>query len=212
MPSPRFNPRQMRILGTGESVSIEPRRPRPPRRAEIGQLFPRETRVLGLDLAAVTTGWALFDGGKFQAAGSITLAGSRNTRETRPAFLLRRASVLNTDVKGLVEEYRPAVIAYEYADQARPVWSGGSKGREFLVAMALGQIEMALVIACARLDVVLAPVPLSAAKIRLCRRANASKGQVRDEVAARIGRGIVEQVTDDQSDACSIALAVLEGS
>lgn len=210
MPIPRLNPREVRLLGVGASVAIEPVQRRPRKPSEVGQLFPRSTRVLGLDLAIVTTGFALIDGGKLHAAGSIKLGDSPRARETRPAFILRRSAELYRDIKGLVDEYEPAVIAYEYPDVARPHYSGGTKGREFLVARALGQAEVMLVLAVANMAPTLVSVPMTAAKRRLTGRPGATKGQIRDAVARIVGQGVVEQLTDDQSDAISIAYAVLE--
>lgn len=213
---PRFNPKQVHMLGLSGTVDIEPRPRRQKKVSEVGRLFPRSTRVLGLDLAAAVTGWALFDAGKFHSAGSITLPSTPRTRETRPMLLRRKFRMLFDDLKEILEELRPQIIAYEFPDQTRTFWSGGSKGREFVVARALGTAEGLLIAALTLLDIpderVIA-VPMSAAKRRMVGRSGStSKGQVRDAVARAIGRGLVEQMTDDQSDACSIALAVLEDS
>lgn len=210
---------------------LRPNRPAPP----IETMVPRTSTVLGLDLSSNVTGWAIVAAGRLGDHGTFTLPTSARVREGRADYLLRKGDVL-ADILGLlVRAYRPDVVAYEYPDRPRNVWSGGSKGREFVVARALGQMEICFLVAARALGVTVIPVAVSAGKESVAGSAGASKARVRlsvyvwigwvapttdvehlkekqiQDTLAEIHRSHSElgEIEDDEIDAASIALAVL---
>lgn len=215
MPRPRLNRDQaVRLLGAGAVADRDlfpepkPRRARPVRQP--GKLVPASTRVLGLDLASILTGWALVESRLVLATGTIKLPASPRVRETRPLWLLRQYRELLTDIRDLVEEYHPSVIAYEWSDRPRRMsWARGSKGQEYATSQALGRAEAFLLVATADLDVELIEVPVTAAKRLTTGSPDAAKGRVRLSLEGTLGHSL-EGVGVDESDGISIALAVYE--
>jgi Holliday junction resolvasome RuvABC endonuclease subunit len=215
MSSPRLSRDQaVRLLGAGALADrdlfpeAKPKRARPVRQP--GKLVPPATRVLGLDLASVKTGWALVEARRVLATGTIKLPDSPRVRETRPGLLLRQYRELVEDVRGLITEYHPQVIAYEWSDRPRRMsWGRGEKGREYVVGQALGRVEAFLIVATADLDVELIPVPMTAAKRLATGSPDASKGRVRLSLEGALGHSLAG-ASADEADGISIALAVLE--
>lgn len=209
-------PRRQRpttMLGTGITLPApEPaarrRPPLPPR--VIVTSSGRPTRVLGLDLAARTTGYAMLVGGEPVDHGSFTLP-DRARNESLAHWMERRASELARHVDLLVVRHRPELVGFEVIDETRPSWSGGSKGREMVVSQALGRAQGMLVAVWQRIGggARLVAVPITDAKRIAAGRVNASKDQV--AYGLRVYHGFdVQGWTDDETDAASIALAARE--
>lgn len=112
----------------------------------------------------------------------------------------------------LVTQHRPELVAYEYPDETRPSWSGGSKGREFLAVQGLSRAEGFLVAQWPAIGggAHLVAVPVSVAKRVATGRTNASKDQVSYALRTYKGWDLTGWTTDEV-DAASIALAAREG-
>jgi Holliday junction resolvasome RuvABC endonuclease subunit len=211
---PRLSANAVRALGAGHLLADpQPSRrrtppirpPAPPRTKAIDA-----TRVLGLDLAARTTGYAMLVGGAVVDHGAFTLP-DRAKGETTAHWMERRAAELGRQVDLLVSRHRPEVVGFEVIDETRPAWSGGSKGREMVVSQALGRAQGALVAQWARIGggSRLVAVPVSTAKRLATGRVNASKDQV--AYGLRVMRGYdLAGWSDDAVDALAIALAARE--
>ncbi len=214
---PRLTSRQVRLLGAGQVLDAGPspaplgRRPPPPKPRQTIATAPRPSRVLGLDLAAQTTGWCLLVDGQPASHGTFALP-DRKRNEPLTEWLGRRAEELARQVRLIVASARPGIVAYEFPDAPRPSWSGGSKGREFLVAQALGRAEGFLVARWPEIggEALLVAVPASRAKRVATGRVNATKDQVRWALAT-YRRWDLAGWSDDESDAAAVALAAFEG-
>lgn len=168
------------------------------------------TRVLGLDLAASTTGYCLLVGGRPEAHGSFTLP-DRRRRESLSSWLSRRSEELGRQVMLLVSTHRPELVGWEYPDTYRRSWSGGTKAREFVVAQALGRTQGMLVTLWPQIGagVRLVEVSTSDAKRLAAGRVDASKDQV--NYGLRTYRGWdLRGWTEDAVDAAAVALAARE--
>lgn len=202
------------LLGVGATVEAPPRapvRPTAPKREETPQnICAAPGRVLGLDLA-LHTGWALLVGGRPSAHGTYELPDRPRRREGHAAFMLRRAREMERHIRLLLDMHRPDLVAYEYADVARPWYSGGTKGREYRAALALGRLEGALVLMWPRIGpgIPLAPVPMTVAKETAAGRVNATKDQVNYELRTRLLWDLTGW-SHDEVDAGAVALAALE--
>jgi Holliday junction resolvasome RuvABC endonuclease subunit len=202
----------VRTLGNGAVVPVEDlaraMRRTPPKPRDAGS--PDATRVLGLDLSIGTTGYALLVAGHPAEHGSFGLP-DRARNETLASWLGRRAAELRRQVKLLVDTHRPEVVAYEFTDQPRPSWSGGSKGREFGAVQGLSRAEGMLVALWPTIggNVRLEAVGASEARRTATGRVNASKDQVRQALMT-YRRWDVSRWTEDEVDAAAIALAARE--
>jgi hypothetical protein len=227
MARPRLTPGQaVRMLGTGSGVDISDlvrdRRSRPRPRTQAGSgrptppkpgqnICPGARRILGLDLAH-TTGWALLVDGQPAAHGTFVMP-DRSKNEKLAHWHGRQAARLSEYVRLLVSVHRPDVLAYEYPDGYRRAWSGGSKGREFVVAAGLGRLQGFLVALWPSIggDARLVAVSTTDAKLTATGRVDANKAQVRWSL--QTGRGFdFTGWTDDETDAASIAVAAREGA
>lgn len=203
------------MLGSGSPGQTSDDALNPPRRQRVrpvsqpGRLVAVDTRVLGLDLAAFRTGWAVVHSGSLVASGTFVLPERSRVGEERPDFLRRRYEGLLVSVTTLVRELEPEVIAYEWSDRPRRShWGRGEKGREFIVAQALGIVEGFLAVATRGLPVKVIAVPMTAAKRLASGSPDATKGRVRLSVQSTLGISL-ERLTDDETDAIAVALAVL---
>ena len=205
---------RVRLLGSTGSIDVAdlagpPRRVRRPKLATIDP--EQATRVLGLDLAIGTTGWAFLLAGRPVAHGSFALP-DRGRNETLAHWLGRRAVELARQVALLVSCHAPEVVGYEFPDSPRPVWSGGTKGREFHATQGLARAEGMLVAAWPSIGGAarLVAVPSSHVRRVSAGRANATKDQV--SYGLRVYRGWdLTGWTEDAVDAAAVALAAREG-
>lgn len=203
------------ILGTGITLADpSPGRRRmppigPPRTA-VATGGPDVTRVLGLDLAMQRTGWALLVGGQPVAHGTFDLP-RRRTGEPLAGWLSRRADDLVRHVRLLVATHLPQIVGFEYPDTYRRAWSGGSKGREFEVSLALGRVQGFLIARWSEIGpgVRLEAISTSDAKRAVVGRVDANKDQIRWGLTVLRGFDLTGW-GDDESDACAVAIATRE--
>lgn len=208
----------MTLLGAGMTLADpEPSRQRtppirPPRiGARTAVASSDATRVLGLDLAMQTTGWCMLIGGQPAAHGTFHLP-DRRKGESLASWLTRRSDELGRQVELLVALHCPEVVGFETPDTYRRAWSGGTKGREFEVSLALGRVQGFLV---AQWRVIgqgaeLSAVTTSDAKRVATGRVDASKDQVAYHLRVT-QRWDLTGWCSDEIDAAAIALAVWEG-
>lgn len=173
-------------------------------------VIPNATRVLGLDLAARTTGYAMLVGGEPVDHGAFTLP-DRARNESLASWMERRSAELGRHIGLLIARHTPEVVGFEVIDETRPSWSGGSKGREMVVSQALGRAQGMLVAQWRLLGggARLVAVPVTLAKRTATGQVNASKDQV--AYGLRVFRGFDLTGWDhDSIDALAIALAARE--
>jgi Holliday junction resolvasome RuvABC endonuclease subunit len=165
-------------------------------------------RVLALDLAIGTTGWAVLEPGPaLLAYGLFKLPVRRTTKESRTAWNARRFEAMHGHIVALRRNHQPTLTAYEYPDKPRSVWGGGSKGREFHAMAGLGLAEGFLTAFHATNHLDLRAVSTSEAKYIATGLRDAMKDRVRMDMA-RIFEG-VELMTEDEVDALAVGLAAL---
>jgi Holliday junction resolvasome RuvABC endonuclease subunit len=208
--------RRVILSGTGTSIAVDgppcaqARSGRPKGAVSGSAAIPNATRVLGLDLAARTTGYAMLVGGEPVDHGSFTLP-DRARNESLASWMERRSAELGRHVGLLIRRHAPEIVGFEVIDETRPSWSGGSKGREMVVSQALGRAQ-GMLVAQWRLiggGARLAAVPITLAKRTATGRVNASKAQVAYGLRTFYGFDL-RGWNDDESDALSIALAARE--
>lgn len=211
---PRFTEAQLRQLGSGTAVAVPSslRRRPPPKLPPVAVAVGDHdaTRVLGLDLSARTTGYAMLVGGRPVDHGSFVLP-DRARGESLAHWMERRAAELARHVDLLVSKHRPEIVGFEVIDETRPSWSGGSKGREMVVAQALGRAQGALVALWPRIGGAarLVAVGVGDAKRTATGRVTSTKDQVRYGLMTRYGFDLTGW-TDDESDGLAVALAARE--
>jgi hypothetical protein len=201
--------RGVTLLGAGITLTTPRRQPPRPPQAAIGS--DDGTRVLGLDLAMIHTGWCLLVGGQPAAHGVVELPPRQRRDETLAGFLGRRAEELAQQITHLIVTHRPEIVGYEYPDVPRPHWSGGSKGREFNAVQGLSRAEGFLVALWPQIGqgVRLVAVPMTVAK----RKATGSVGANKDSVRWGLQtyrRWDLRGWDDNAVDAAAVALAVRE--
>jgi hypothetical protein len=202
----------MTIMSIDELRAAMPRRGRrpPPPTTRTATAAPDPRRILGLDLAMGTTGWALLNRGWPEAHGSFALP-DRRRGEPLAAWLTRRAAEMARQLDVLLYAQAPEAVGYEFPDGPRPSWSGGSKGREFNAVQGLSRAEGMLVAlwpTCGR-GLPLVSVPASEMRRIVTGQVNANKQQVAWALAT-YRRWDVRGWTEDEVDAGGIALATPE--
>lgn len=201
--------------GTAHGLVMRAERPKaihPPRNPiPLPKKSPALTRVLGLDLSINTTGWCMLVDGQPSAHGYFTLPQKRKN-ERLAAWLLRRCDELERQIRHLMAVHAPDCVAFEYPDTYRRVWSGGSKGREFVVAQALGRAQGFLLALWPFMGdgKALVAISTSDAKRIATGRVDANKDQVRYALMT-YRKWDLSRWTDDESDAAAVALAAYEG-
>ena len=172
-----------------------------------------KTGVLALDLSLSNTGWAVLSAGPtLVQTGTFTL-GTRRKDERRAEWNLRRYAALRANVQILLGRFVPQVIAWEYQDKPfHAHWNSqtATAGSEFNAMSGLALAEGMLVgVLSEQIGLESRAVPRSEAKRIVTGNPNASKTQVRSVMAARYG-WLLAGLTDDETDAAAIGLAVLE--
>lgn len=205
---------RVRQLGSGATLEasgrpLAPRTAPKPARVSLEPTSAPE-RILGLDLAMGLTGWCMLLDGRPGAHGTFALP-SRRKDEPLADWLGRRAEELARQVRLLRVLHEPEVVAFEYPDTYRRSWSGGTKGREFEVSLALGRVQGFLVARWPEIggDARLVAVSTSDAKRTVTGRVDASKDQVRMHLALDY-RWDIAGWSDDESDAGAVALAAAD--
>jgi Holliday junction resolvasome RuvABC endonuclease subunit len=200
--SPELEARADAIFGA------PPPRRRPPAATPLPAV-PSAATVLGLDLALKTTGWAVVRERRLLAWGHFKLPDVGRVGEARVDLDRRRYAALMSELRRLSEAWGPSHLAFEYPERIGRDWWNSKRGP--LVPYYLGLARGLLIAAHADAmpSARLVAVPMGAAKRAMTRTPNASKDLVRRALGVR---GIdVTPMTEDESDAVSIALVVFEG-
>jgi Holliday junction resolvasome RuvABC endonuclease subunit len=172
--------------------------------------------VLALDLAIGTTGWAVLDSVvdtvRLRRAGHFTLPDRRKS-ESRASWNRRRYQAMRLQVRNLVSTYAPLLVAWEYPDSPRTIWSGGNKGREFHAMQGLGMAEGFILAILNEIPTPgmeqLAISTTEAKRAATGQQRGASKQQVRRWLTIRLGALVIDQLTDDEVDAVAVGMAAL---
>lgn len=188
------------------------------------ELVKHDTRILALDLAIGTVGWAIMlriDEPKparilpVVAAGHFDLPDKSNPRENRATTSMKRARELGARVLDLVHKHEFKWIFYEYPDKPRSRFAGGTHAgggplQEFRVMQGLGLAEGLLVGLAGELaamhGVQLVAISTTEAKRAILGRDSGSKLQVRHAMESQFGWDL-SRLTDDESDAVAVGVA-----
>lgn len=173
-------------------------------------LVAADSRVLGLDLALGTTGYALVEAGKVWETGSFTLPDSYRAGETVAHLDGRRLLAMERAVKGLLDKFYPEYVAFEFPKVVGRGWWDQKRG--MLTPYYLGIARGLLVAALSRRmapERILA-VPIGGAKRIVAGSPSATKGRVKTCLTSRYDVPLRQAaaMTDDESDACAIAFSV----
>lgn len=169
-----------------------------------------DARVLGLDLALGTTGWAIVECGRLLDHGRFTLPSTIRKGETVAVLDARRFMDLRVNLDRLIRDSYPEYVAVESAAvTGRGWWSGKhSSSTPFYLGMARG-LFIGAVLGLITVDRVLL-VPMTKAKEIVAGSPSSSKERVRDCLISRYDwpPKEVAKLSLDESDAAAIALAV----
>jgi Holliday junction resolvasome RuvABC endonuclease subunit len=202
------------LLGTSASTRADELFPEPTRkrayRPPVVPTVPADARVLGLDLALGTTGYAVVEAGACLGFGTIVLPDRLHVREAPFGLDARRLAVLAARLAEVVAAWQPTHLAFEFPERIGRDWWNDKRGplTPYYLGLARGLLVGAVAPLLAAEQVL--PVAMGAAKRVIAGSPSAPKARVRLSIAADYGWDM-SAMSDDVTDAGAIALAVFGG-